>query len=317
MIVPTVSNDPKLGFKGGVMAAYLTKFDQGSNHSMIGGFANYSDTDSYTGGIFTDLYWNENRDKVRGIIVNGHINNEYEDYLGSGETVETEDDLKGLFIRYAHLIRPNWYVGGQFVSSNYAIGVEEAFEESAHQVGLTGFDSNGAGLLVEYDVRDNVRNATRGQYLLVSNIAYREWLGGDESFDVYQGDYRWFTSLAKHHVFGLQVKGRWTSDAPQSGYSSLQLRGYTRGNYLDENYTHLDMEARFKLKERWGATVFAGVACLYSSFSDCDDGEHLYSSAGAGINYLIKPQAGFVLKMEYAVGEKDNSAFYIKLGHKF
>ncbi|GAB3097251.1 BamA/TamA family outer membrane protein [Aestuariicella hydrocarbonica] len=317
LLIPTVSNDPKLGFKGGVMGGYLYKVDADSNFSMMGGFANYSDTDSYTGGLFTDLYWGANRNKLRAGIINGHINNEYEDYLGTGQTVETEDNLKGLFIRYSHLIFPKWYLGAQFLSSNYAIGIDELTDEAAHQIGLTGFDSNGIGLVLEYDTRDNVRSSTLGHYFNLNNIAYREGLGGDESFDVFQADYRWFSPFGEGHVFALQLKGRWTSDAPQSGYSSLQLRGYTRGNYLDENYTHFDMEARIHLRGRWGATMFAGISCLYSSMSDCGDNEDLFASAGAGITYVLKPASGFIIKTEYAVGEKDNSAFYIKLGQKF
>ncbi|WP_439135822.1 BamA/TamA family outer membrane protein [Pseudomaricurvus sp.] len=317
LLIPTVSNDPKLGFKGGVMGGHLRKLDAESNYSMIGAFANYSNTDSYTGGIFSSLYWDANRNQLKAGIVGGKINNDYDDYLGSGQSVKTEDNLKGIFFRYSRLVYPNWYLGFQAVSSNYAIGAEDISEGLMEQVGLTGFDSNGLGLVLEYEQRDDVRNTTKGQYFILNNIAYREGLGGDESFDVLQGDYRYFLPFGEGHVFALQAKGRWTDDAPQSGYSSLQLRGYTRGNYLDKNYTHLDMEARIKLHERWGATVFAGVGCLYESFSECDRGEYLYPSGGAGITYLLKPKAGLVMKAEYAVGEDDNSAFYIKLGQEF
>lgn len=317
VLIPTVSNDPKLGFKGGLMTGHLSKFDPQSNFSMIGAFANYSNTDSYTGGIFSSLYWDANRNKLKAGIAGGRINNDYDDYLGTGLSVKTEDNLKGIFARYSRLFAPNWYLGFQAVSSNYAIGAEGIADGLMEQIGLTGFDSNGIGLALEFDDRDDVRNATKGQYFILSNIAYRESLGGDESFDVIQGDYRYYFPFGEGHVFALQAKGRWTYDAPESGYSSLQLRGYTRGNYLDENYTHLDMEARWKIHERWGATVFAGFGCLYDSFSECDKGEHLYPSGGAGITYLLKPKAGLVIKAEYAVGEDDNSAFYIKLGQAF
>ena len=97
---------------------------------------------------------------------------------------------------------------------------------------------------------------------MLHNVAYREWLGGDEEFDALMGDYRHFFSFGDGHVLAMQVKGRWTEDAPLSGYSSVQLRGYTRGNYLEEHYTHLDLDARFRLRGRWGANVFASLGCL-------------------------------------------------------
>ncbi|WP_207062093.1 BamA/TamA family outer membrane protein [Motiliproteus sp. SC1-56] len=317
LLVPTLSNDPKLGFKAGVMAGYLKQFDPLSNVSMVGGFANYSDTHSYTAGLFSDLYWGGNRHKFRGIVVGGYINNEYDDYLGSGATVDTEDHLKGVFVRYSRRFKPLWYLGVQAASSNYAIGIDGLSDEVAQQVGLTGFDANGVGLALEYDNRDNTRSTTRGHYFMLNNIAYREALGGDDSFDVIQGDYRWFTALGQAHVVGVQVAGRWTEGAPQSGYSSLQLRGYTRGNYLAKQYTHVDMEARIQLQGRWGMTFFAGLACLYESLSDCRAGGDRYAAGGGGVTYLVKPAAGFVIKAEYALGEKDNSAFYLKLGHAF
>ena len=37
----------------------------------------------------------------------------------------------------------------------------------------------------------------------------------------------------------LEVRNRWTKDAPLSGYSSISLPGYTKGNYLGEDYSHL------------------------------------------------------------------------------
>ena len=63
-------------------------------------------------------------------------------------------------------------------------------------------------------------------------------------------DFRWYRSLDKltigqsgrPPVFALQMKGRFTEDAPLSGFSSVSLPGYTMGNYLSEDYAHLLME---------------------------------------------------------------------------
>jgi hypothetical protein len=37
----------------------------------------------------------------------------------------------------------------------------------------------------------------------------------------------------------------------------VTLRGYTPGNYLAENYSHVDLDARFQLRGKFGAAVFA------------------------------------------------------------
>ncbi|MEH6590989.1 MAG: BamA/TamA family outer membrane protein [Halioglobus sp.] len=317
LLTPTISSDPKLGTNIGAMGAYLHQFDEASNVSMFGGFANYSDTDSYMGGGFGDMYWNANQHKIIFGAVGGTIRNEYEDFLGSGLKVKTEDDLKVLFFRYSQLVAPQWYVGGQVMATNYAIGAEGIGSGILDLIGLTGFDSNGLGLVAEFDSRDNVRNATKGQHFVVHNIAYRESLGGDESFDALNGEYVNYLPFGDDHVLAIQVQGRWTHDAPLGGYSSVTLRGYTRGNYLDEHYTHIDADARFHISGPWGVTAFAGLGCLYAKVSDCSDSEDLYASAGAGVSYLLKPEAGVVIRAEYAVGEKDNSAFYLRIGQPF
>ena len=79
----------------------------------------------------------------------------------------------------------------------------------------------------------------------------------------------------------------------------------------------MDLDARFRLRGRWGADAFAGIACLYNDVSDCSSSSAVYPAVGAGISYLLKPAAGFVIRAEYAVGKSDNSAFYLTLGQPF
>lgn len=132
-----------------------------------------------------------------------------------------------------------------------------------------------------------------------------------------RADYSRFLPFGDSHVLGVQLSGRWTDDAPQGGYSSVTLRGYTRGNYLAEHYSHLDVDARFTIARRWSLTAFAGVGCLYGSLSDCGDSDDLYPAAGVGAFYLLRPKAGFVIRADYAVGKSDNSAFYLTLIQPF
>ena len=317
LITPTVSADPKLGTTLGAVAGYLHKFDPESRMSLLNGFATYSDTDSYVGGVFGEMYFDANRHKVIAGFINGRIRNEYDDFLGTGVSAKTEDEMASLFFRYLHRIKGQWYAGGQFISSDYVIGADGIFDSILEQIGLTGFNSNGLGLVGEFDSRDNRRNPHGGDHFVVHNVAYREGLGGDESFDALQINYSNYFPFGDGHVLATNVRGRWTDDAPLAGYSSLNMRGYTRGNYLAEHYSHVNVDARFHIAGRWGASLFGGVGCLYGKVSSCDDSEALYPMLGGGMIYLLKPEAGIVLRLEYAKGESDNSAFYLSLGHPF
>jgi len=188
LLTPTISSDPKLGTSIGAVAGYLYRFDQQSNQSIFTTFGTYSDTDSYFGGAFADTYFGANQHKVKLGILSGRVRNEYEDFLGTGLSAKTEDDVEAFFLRYSYLIGSHCYLGGQFIASNYVIGADGLLGGILEQVGLVGFDSNGLGLVAEYDTRDSVRNATRGQRFIAHNVAYRESLGGDQSFDTYRAD---------------------------------------------------------------------------------------------------------------------------------
>ena len=147
LITPTVSSDPKLGTTFGAVAGYLHKFDPESGTSLLNGFATYSDTDSYVGGVFGEMYFDANRHKVIAGFINGRIRNEYDDFLGTGVSAKTEDEMASLFFRYLHRIKGHWYAGGQFISSDYVIGADGIFDSILEQIGLTGFNSNGLGLV--------------------------------------------------------------------------------------------------------------------------------------------------------------------------
>ena len=89
------------------------------------------------------------------------------DFLGSGIPAQTTDEILADFIRYAHIFSENvfsenGYVGAQFVSSNYTIGAEDFVQIGLELIGLTGFKSNGIGLVAEYETLDNKRNPTTG-----------------------------------------------------------------------------------------------------------------------------------------------------------
>ncbi len=317
LITPTVSADPKLGTTLGGVVGYIHTFDPESTPSLMTAFVTYSDTDSYVGGLFGDMYFQADKHRVMAGYINGKIRNEYDDFLGSGLRVRTEDNIESLFARYLRQVSGDWYVGGQLIMSDYVVGADGIFDKILEQIGLTGFQSNGVGLVVDYDSRNNVRNPTRGQHFVTHNVAYREGLGGEESFDALQVNYSHYLPFGDGHVLATNARGRWTHDAPLSGFSSVNMRGYTRGNYLDEHYSHLNLDARFHIYKRWGASVFGGVGCLYERGSDCGDSDALFPMIGGGAIYTLKPDAGIVIRLEYAKGKDDNEAYYLSLGHPF
>ena len=73
-------------------------------------------------------------------------------------------------------------------------------------------------------------------------------------------------------------------------------------------------EERLRLAKSWGATLFAGVACLYGNGEDCTDSANRYPDFGGGFQYIIKQKERMVLNLEYAQGTSDNYRAYLQFG---
>jgi hypothetical protein len=211
---------PSSGHPAAPRGGYLYRFDDQSPVSTFGVAGVYSDTDSYVAGVFANTYFGADRHRLVVGMATGRVRNDYEDFLGSGLPVQTTDDLRFAAARYLYRFRGDWFAGLQFVTTNYTISSDNWFSDKVLDLlGLTGFDSNGVGLVAQFDDRDNQNSPSSGQSFSVHNIAYRESLGGDESFDVYTADYRRYWSHGVGHVLAFRGKGRFTQGAPPAGYS--------------------------------------------------------------------------------------------------
>jgi hypothetical protein len=318
LLTPTISSDPKLGSSFGLLGAYLKKYDEVSPASMFGVMGSYSDTDSYFYGTFARSYFDHDRQRVTAAYMKGKVNNNYEDFLGSGLPVSTTDDLDMAAVRYLRLYKNNWYLGLQFVSTNYAIIADDALSGAILELlGLTGFKSNALGVVANYDTRDNQNSPASGSSFLFHNLAYSKSLGGDVSFDAYVLNYSVYLAHGNGHVAALHAKGRWTDNAPASGYSTIELRGYTRGEYLAPHMSLIEFDERIKIKPRWGVALSSGIAYLYGGKVEDQDDTDWYPAASAGIMFTIKPEEKMVVRADYAIGKSDNSAFYLSFGQPF
>ena len=285
---------------------------------MFGMAAQYTSTGSLVGGAFARTSSAKDHHRVIAFAGGGEVKNDYDDFLGTGQPLKTEDNLKAVVGRYLYRVRGPWFLGGQGAYTDYVLLGEAAFDEQVLTVlGLTGFEAGGLGAVVYRDSRDDEDMPTRGWLLNLNNLAYREWLGGEDSFDVYRADLRAFWQHGKGHVLALHQENQWTHDAPPAAFAPISLRGYKFGQYLGENMSSLEAEERLFLAPRWTATVFAGVAGLYGDALGGSELGNLYANVGFGIQFVIRPEDRSLANLEYAKGEGDNQGVYLKLGYGF
>ena len=318
VVLPLLSSNPKLGTVYGLGGAWIHHFDEKSNASKFSLSAQRTTTDSTLLALSGKTSFGEDRHRLNLSLKGGRVLNDYEDYLGTGIPLKNVEDAISLNGSYVYRTAGNWLVGPQVVFSNYmVVGQTAADDELLEGMGITGLKTGGIGISVQHDTRDNDNSPTRGYFANLNNYAYREWLGGDENYDVYRLDLRGFWGHGGGHVLAVRQYNNWTVDAPLEAQASPTVRGYKSGQYLGENASSLEFEERVHIAKRWGATLFAGVSCLYGNGETCSDGANLYPSYGVGIQFIYRPKDGIVGNLEYARGKDDNSGFYLKGGYRF
>ncbi len=318
LLVPTLSSNPKLGTSLGGMAAYMYYFDPQSRPSLFGASAQYTSTDSIIASVFAKTSFDADRQRLSALIASGNIKNDYDDFLGTGKPLKSEDNLSAFAVRYQYRVWGDWFVGAQFVDSNYEIlGATALDQETLQTLGLTPLKAGGIGVIANLDSRDNEYSPHNGWLVNINNIAYRDWIAGKENYDVYRADERYYWEHGDGNVLAIHQGNVWTSDAPASAYAPITLRGYKYGQYLGKYMSSLEAEERLHLAARWTATLFVGIGCLYGGDLKCSDHANVYPDVGAGVQYVIKQKQGMVLNLEYAKGNGDNQGVILKFGYGF
>ena len=209
-------------------------------------------------------------------------------------------------------------VRGQGIYQNFGIAGATPFDELVLDVlGIAPYKSGGRGLVGYYDSRDNEFKPGQGWLMSLTNLAYRESLGGEQDFDVYRLDFHHCIPFGKGSVIAVRQLNHLTDGAPTQNLSPIQLRGYKVWQYTRKFMSQIESEARLKLAARWTATVFAGVGCTYGNGKNCSESATLFPMAGAGVQYVLKPQVGIVLNLEYAQGKDGNNGVILRTGYAF
>jgi hypothetical protein len=315
LLVPLFSSSPKLGTAVGGLGAYIRVFDPASRVSLFGVMYNYTSTHSQILGMFARTSSGADHHRVVLVVGLGVIKNDYDDYLGTGQPLMTEDRLKAVAGRYLFRTVGDWFIGVQGSAANYQVlGATAEDDLALETLGVRGFESAGVGAVLMHDSRDSEDMPTTGWFLNVNNLAYREALGGADSFDSYRVDLRTFWKHGGGHVLAIRQNNWLSSDAPAAAQATVILRGYKQGQYLSPYMSSLEVEERLSFHARWGATLFAGAAGLYGEpLAPLD--RSIYPTVGAGLQFVIKPKERMNVNFEYAQGVEDNRGVYLKLGY--
>ncbi|UCE20022.1 MAG: BamA/TamA family outer membrane protein [Gemmatimonadota bacterium] len=187
-------------------------------------------------------------------------------------------------------------------------------------LGSEGGTVSGAGILMNWDTRDNIFCASSGRFYQLSTSLFRDYLGSDYDFTRYTLDLRQYIPVVTSHAIALQGYMKViTGDPPFQMMSMLGgdslMRGYYGGRYRHKNMVVVQTEYRLPLWWRFGLVGFLGFGDVSKDIEDfvLSDFKH---SAGLGLRYFLNPEEKLNIRLDLAYG-KDSSGFYITLFEAF
>lgn len=226
------------------------------------------------------------------------------------------------YVELFHHVVDGLRVGGRLEWNDYRyVEVEDGgLLDTVDYPGLCCDNVAGAGVVAEFDRRDNLYAPRRGVYVQGFLMFFNEGLNGDYEFQTAHLDFR-----AYHHVGGGNVLAFQFftfanyGDVPIWRFAAVggraHSRGYRRGRYLDRRMAATQLEWRFPLRGRFDAAVFGGVAAAAEDFADYGL-QTLRPTFGSGLRMHVTEDRDLMLSADVAVGQSSVRA-YLSFGHAF
>ncbi|MFN9215114.1 MAG: BamA/TamA family outer membrane protein [Gemmatimonadota bacterium] len=173
-----------------------------------------------------------------------------------------------------------------------------------------------------HDTRDRIFAARRGAMRALT-LAHTDGALGS-TFDATRVtlDLRQYATLHRRVVVAAQgrvdhVMGALPFDRlPQLGGPNL-LRGYFAGRFRDRSLGIGQAEVRLgPWAEVFGVTVFAAAGGVGTDLDALRD-VRFRRAAGAGVRFIVNPQSGLGLRVDWARGEQGSRGWYITVGEAF
>lgn len=322
--VPTIITEPAIGYGLGLALLYFSareKHDDAQdaqnagarktppNITGIGAFG--TGTHSWGVGLAHFHTWNDDRIRYLGALgkVNLHLN-----WYGPQGNANAYQ-LSGVALVQQVLFRigdSHWYVGPRYTFFDSATRFGPVIPQ-----GINNYERDvrigKAGVVVDYDSRDNIFYPSTGTYAEFEADFARGGFGSDSAFDMQSArGYHWLPLSAKW-VLGLRADtGFSQGDIPFFAQPYVNLRGVSQAKYQDRNQLTGEIELRYNITPRWSILGFGGVGKAYGNLHSFADAPTAFGF-GTGFRYLIARKLGVSMGIDIAHGPGQN-AFYIQVG---
>lgn len=173
--------------------------------------------------------------------------------------------------------------------------------------------SAGLGLVLSYENIDNIFTPNRGLTGDLRIVNYDETWGGDDSFNRFSGNLKWYHPILENFIMGIRLDGAAVSDgAPYYQYPFINMRGIRAMRYQGEKTILGEAEVRWGFTPRWSLVGFGGVGRAINDNARFNSQETVYTK-GTGIRYFLSRRFGLHAGFDVAWGPEE-TAFYITFG---
>jgi hypothetical protein len=326
VIAPVPGYSPQLGWNLKLGAGYFLgtpKAEPNPTPSVLGGFLMASENGSSAigGGASFHLYQDRLRVKAGAAYADlryrfygtGRVNNE----LGIGIDILQKGPL--YFANASWRVWRNLYIGLGYLAGSVDSRVRTTLPDIGDFDPSLKLDIGAYSIPIEIDSRDHQQFPRNGWLIKATGNIYRKSAGSDFDTQTFKSSINRYLPMREQDVLALRAVASSASDnAPFFLLSTFgggrDLRGYPSGRYRDRVMYAVQGEYRWRFRDRWVFTGFAGVGEVAASFGDL--GKNYLPAGGVGARFVLSSKHQVSLSADLAAG-KDGAEFYFGVGEAF
>jgi len=315
VVAPFPISNPALGSGLVLVGGYLfpiSKKNDESPDSMLGGGSFYTSNGSWLWGAGTKLYLKQDRLRVTAFYGQGQLH--YDLYgIGNsagnlGSSVPIHQGGKALLLETLIRLKNKVFLGPRYQWRSLDAQVKGDNLPPAFNIDATELKSttSAIGFHLQRDLRDSQFYPTMGTLTDVVGDFFQGTFGSDFSYQTYTFAFNKYSGLSPRQVLAFRVFGCATSghvpfyDLCLLGMHN-DVRGYKTGQYRDKLMLTTQAEYRLQLPKRFGLAAFFGVGEVAPDVGAFNN-DNLKPGGGAGIRYTLAKKNHVNLRVDYAVG---------------
>jgi len=329
--LPLVFFTPETGWGGGVAGGFtflLPNEPEDGRRSNVQLAFSYTERNQILVFLPFKTYWNKSVDQFYGEL--GYfdfsdlfypVGNEHDEKVQESFEEEYRFTYPRIRLNYLRRVDKKNYVGLRWWFDDLSITETEegGILDEGNLLGSDGGFVTGAGLLYQFDTRDDINYTKEGTFFEMVLYMSDAIIGSDFNHRKIYLDYRKFWSKNKH-VFAFNGYSRLTfGNVPFDELSLLggakRMRGYYEGFYRDKLMGVVQGEYRFPLYKRFSGVAFTSFGMVTDKFSNIES-EYIRPSGGVGLRFLLAPKDNLNIRVDYGIG-RNTSGFYLTVGEAF